>query len=515
MEPLILVFDCGTQSIRAMLFDKKGNLVAKKKINYQAYYSREKNYAEQDMDVYIENICKASLELKKEFPNEWENIAGVTVTTMRDTTIFVDKDYKLLRPVLVWLDKRFARDDYPFPVSRTILYKLVKMYDVAKTQRSIMKTNWIRENEKDIWEKTYKIAFISAYFNYFFTGKFVDSTANTAGHLPFDFKNKKWLTKKSMNYYVYNTPPELMVDLKEPGTVIGSITKEASEKTGIKQGIPFILGGGDKCCESIGTGCLDEKSAALSFGTAATVEINTKKYVEPQKFMPAYVSLRPGYYCPELQVYRGYWLITWFKEQFAQIEVEEAKKLNIPAEDLLDKMLSRVPPGSDGLILQPYWSPDLKIPEAKGSIIGFSDVHTRAHIYRAIIEGIGYALKEGMENIEKKLPHKVERITVSGGGSQSNSICQITADMFGLPVYRVQTYETSGLGVAMLAFVSIGEFSDLEEAVKNMVKYTDEFKPNKQATKIYNELFNRVYKNLYKSLRGLYFELKDIISLPY
>ena len=87
--------------------------------------------------------------------------------------------------------------------------------------------------------------------------------------------------------------------------------------------------------------------------------------------------------------------------------------------------------------------------------------------------------------------------------------------MFGLPVYRVQTYETSGLGVAMLAFVSIGEFSDLEEAVKNMVKYTDEFKPNKQATKIYNELFNRVYKNLYKSLRGLYFELKDIISLPY
>ena len=147
MEPLILVFDCGTQSIRAMLFDKKGNLVAKKKINYQAYYSREKNYAEQDMDVYIENICKASLELKKEFPNEWENIAGVTVTTMRDTTIFVDKDYKLLRPVLVWLDKRFARNDYPFPLSRTVLYKLVKMYDVAKTQRSIMSKNSKKYNE--------------------------------------------------------------------------------------------------------------------------------------------------------------------------------------------------------------------------------------------------------------------------------------------------------------------------------------------------------------------------------
>lgn len=109
------------------------------------------------------------------------------------------------------------------------------------------------------------------------------------------------------------------------------------------------------------------------------------------------------------------------------------------------------------------------MPVAKGAVIGFSDVHTRIHIYRAIIEGINFALMDGLKLLEKQSGHKFLEIYVGGGGAQSDEICQITADMFGLPVIRTQTFEVSGIGSAIAAFVGMGEFTDYEEAVGSMV----------------------------------------------
>ena len=147
----------------------------------------------------------------------------------------------------------------------------------------------------------------------------------------------------------------------------------------------------------------------------------------------------------EVQIYRGYWMLSWFSKNFCSELIDEAKIQEMAVEELLNKELSKIPPGSDGLVLQPYWGPGLRRPLAKGGIIGFSDVHTRAHLYRAIIEGIAYALKEGLEGIEKSQKHKVKELRISGGGSQSDAICQITADVFNLPVSRVQTFETTSL----------------------------------------------------------------------
>ena len=154
------------------------------------------------------------------------------------------------------------------------------------------------------------------------------------------------------------------------------------------------------------------------------------------------------------------------------------------------------------------------MPEAKGSLIGFGDVHTRAHIYRAIIEGINYALLDGMERIEKKSKVKVERVMVSGGGSQSDAICQITADMFNKTVMRGQTYESSGLGAAINGFVGLKVFDSYEEAVKNMVHYTSIFKPDEKNTEIYDKLYRKVYTKIYRKLEGLYKEIKEITNYP-
>ena len=234
----------------------------------------------------------------------------------------------------------------------------------------------------------------------------------------------------------------------------------------------MIAAGSDKGCETLGVGCRDLSCASMSFGTTATVQITSQRYLEPLQFMPAYPASIPGYYNPEIEIFRGYWMISWFKKEFGVREMIEAEARRVSPETVLDEKLADVPPGSQGLVLQPFWSPGLKMPEAKGAVIGFGDVHTRVHIYRAIIEGINYALIEGLENIEKKSKVKVKRIAVSGGGSQSNAICQITADMFNRTVVRGQTYETSGLGAAINGFVGLKVFSSYEEAINNMVHYT-------------------------------------------
>ena len=283
-------------------------------------------------------------------------------------------------------------------------------------------------------------------------------------------------------------------------------------ETGIKEGTPLIATGSDKGCETLGSGVLSENAASLSFGTTATIQFATKRYVEPEVFLPAYPGVVKEYYNPEVQIYRGFWMISWFKQEFAQREVVEAKKLGIAPEIILNKMLAEVPPGSEGLILQPFWDPMLKNPEARGSIIGFTSDHTIKHIYRAIIEGIGYALYQGMKTVEKRMKTTIEYLTVSGGGSQSDEICQITADLFGLPVKRIQTYEACGLGSSMVGFVTLGIYKDYHEAINNMVKYVKVFEPDPKNHEIYQEIYHEVYSKIYKKLKPLYSKMKTMIK---
>jgi sugar (pentulose or hexulose) kinase len=185
-------------------------------------------------------------------------------------------------------------------------------------------------------------------------------------------------------------------------------------------------------------------------------------------------------------------------------------------EVLFDELVQAVPPGSQGLILQPYWSPGLKLPgpEAKGAIIGFGDVHTRAHMYRAILEGLAYALREGAERMSKRTHVPITEIRVAGGGSQSAAAMQITADIFGLPVSRPHLYEASGLGAAIDAAVGLKLHPDFETAVREMTHAGQAFEPNPQNHRIYDELYQKVYCQLYDRLKPLYYEIRDITGYP-
>src|SRR5262249_24727064 len=158
------------------------------------------------------------------------------------------------------------------------------------------------------------------------------------------------------------------------------------------------------------------------------------------------------------------------------------------------------------LMLQPFWSPGVKIPtqEAKGAILGFGDVHTRAHVYRSILEGIAYALREGKELTERRSGTPIRELRVSGGGSRSDVASQLTADIFGLPAVRAHTSETSGLGAAIDAAVGLELHPDFETAVHRMTRIGRSFAPNTDAHELYEQLYTRVYKSMYRRLQPLY-----------
>ena len=183
-------------------------------------------------------------------------------------------------------------------------------------------------------------------------------------------------------------------------------------------------------------------------------------------------------------------------------------------EALFDELVNSVPAGAMGLMLQPYWSPGLRMPEAKGAIVGFGDVHTRAHLYRAILEGLAYALREGKERIEKRGGATIRELRVCGGGSQSDAALQLTSDIFGLPASRPHVYEASGLGAAIDGAVGLKLHPDFETAVRAMTRTARTFEPDPANRELYDALYTRVYTKLYDRLKPLYEAIRDITGYP-
>jgi sugar (pentulose or hexulose) kinase len=224
----------------------------------------------------------------------------------------------------------------------------------------------------------------------------------------------------------------------------------------------------------------------------------------------------PGAWSLEVQVFRGYWLVEWFKREFGGAEVARAEALGVAPEALFDDLVRTTEPGAMGLVIQPTWTPGVRIPgrEAKGAMIGFGDVHTRAHVYRAILEGLAFALREGGERAAARAKTPLRELRISGGGAQSPAAVALTADVFGLPVGRPHTHETSGLGAAIDAAVGLGIHPTFEAAIGEMTRVTETIDPDPERHRIYDELFRRVYRRMYDRLKPLYEEIMAITGYP-
>ncbi len=513
-DEVLLAIDNGTQSVRALLFDLRGNLLAKARVPIQAYLSEQPGWAEQRPDYFWDALCQACQQLWQSTDIPRAAIKGVALTTQRATVINVDRDGRPLRPAIIWLDQRRAEGIKPVGGAWALAFRAARLSGTVVYFQAEAEANWIATHQPEIMARTHKFLLLSGYLTYRLTGRFVDSVGSQVGYIPFDYKRLDWARGYDWKWQAVAINRSQLPELVPPAGRLGEVTREAAEATGIPAGLPVIAAAADKACEVIGSGCLDPHIGCLSFGTTATINTTHRRYIEVIPLVPPYPAAVPGAYSLEIQVYRGYWMVSWFKNEFGLREILLAEEQGVEPEELFDDLVRSVPPGSMGLTVQPYWSPGVRFPgpEARGAIVGFNDVHTRAHVYRAILEGLAYALREGKERTEKRSGVPVTELRVSGGGSQSDAALQLTADVFGLPTARPHTYETSGLGAAIDAAVGLGLHRDFDAAIRSMTRIGQVFEPDSANQAVYDALYNQVYKQMYLRLQPLYKRLQTLTT---
>jgi sugar (pentulose or hexulose) kinase len=513
---LLLAIDNGTQSVRALVFDLEGHLLAKERVPIEIYVSDAPGLSELPLEPAWGLLCQATRALVANHPDLIPRLAGAALTTQRGTTVNLDREGRPLRHAITWLDQRRTEGLPPVGGLWGLAFRLTGMTDTVAYLQAEAEANWIRTHQPDIWAATEHYAYFSGYLIYKLTGRWVDSVAAQVGYQPFDYKHMRWSSSWDWKWQAVPMPRRILPTLLPPGARLGEITPAAAADTGLPVGLPLIAAASDKACEVLGAGCLEPHIGCLSYGTSATINTIHRRYHELIPLIPPYGAAVPGAYSLEVQIFRGFWMVSWFKEEFGQLEQWLAAEQGVEPESLFDKLLEAVPPGSQGLLLQPYWSPGLKSPgpEARGAIIGFGDVHTRAHLYRAILEGLAYALREGAERTARRTGIRVEQLRVAGGGSQSDAAMQLTADVFNRPTSRPHLYETSGLGAAIDAAVGLGLHPSFDAAITAMTRLRDTFEPNPTAARIYDELYRQVYRRMYPRLRPLYQEIRRITQPP-
>ena len=515
--PRLLAIDVGTQSARAIVFDAQGRLLAKAQTVFEpTYVSPHPGWAEQDPEIYWNGVVQSCQKLWQTGDVRPAEITGISLTTQRATMICVDGAGKVLRPATVWLDQRLCTEPPDMGPLWNSLFKLAGAADLIHHMQTQAEANWYAQNEPAMWKDTGKFLFLSGWLTHRLIDDYADSVGCQVGYVPFDYKHLRWAKPGDFKWKALAIKPEQLPRLAQPGNKLGELSKSAAAQLGLPSGLPLIAAAADKACEVLGCGVLEPDVAQLSFGTTATINTTQARYVEVQRLLPPYPAAVPGAYNTEIQIFRGFWMVSWFKREFAHREQSLAAASGQPVEELFDDLIRSAPPGAMGLTLQPYWSPGVRDPgpEAKGAIIGFGDVHTRAHLYRAMIEGLVYGLRAGKEQIERRIKKSIRVLRVAGGGSQSDCAMQITADVFGLAAERPEIYETSALGAAMNCAVGLGVQPDYPTAVREMCRVGRRFEPEPASRKIYDALYREVYQQMYPQLKPLYQRIRAITGYP-
>jgi xylulokinase len=304
--------------------------------------------------------------------------------------------------------------------------------------------------------------------------------------------------------------PDKFVELVPPGSVIGELHGRAAEQTGLPAGLPLIAGAGDGQSAGLGANITRPGQAYLNLGTAMVSGAHSEHYVASKAFRTL-CSPIAGAFVPEEVLGGGTFTVSWFCENFGP----DIDHLHLPlsAEEVLEAAASKLPPGSLGLMLVPYWNavmPPYWDTAATGITVGWTGAHRREHFYRAILEGIAYEHRLAMDGVAEATGEPLNEFILMGGGSRSPLWCQIVADVNGKPVAQASTSEATNLGAGILAAAAVGWYASVREAADAMTSVGRRFQPDEKTHALYDRLYREVYRGLFPALQPYIDRLTEI-----
>ncbi len=510
-----IVIDAGTQNIKALVFDENGNEIHGESAPVNPYFSLQPDFSEFDARAFLQITQDVTRSAVRNSGVPESDLAALAITSHRSTIVPVDEDGSPIRPAITWLDERKTEGlKLPGGPATALAFKVARMEERLKEYQRRSKFNWLKRHEPENYARTFRFLTVSSHIFHSLTGEFKDCSSMIVGLFPIDLKRLQWHPWKVV-YEIFGVERERLPELVSPVDIAGTVSDEGAHRFGVPRGLPVIIGAGDKQSELLGAGVTAGGIATISYGTAAVIELLSGKYVtHPKMDFFTWGAAMPAHWALEGFVGRGYWMVSWFRSEFGKREEDEALRLGIEPEAVLDRQTGDIPPGSMGLMLQPYWHPRENDHLSKGAIIGFSGEHTRKHVYRAIIEGIGYELRRLGELIARHSGSAITELRIGGGGSRSDEIMQITADIFGLPAMRMHTSNLSALGAAIDAAVALGIHKGFPQAVERMVRVQSAFQPAHANAAVYDRLFREVYIKMYDALSPLHRTIADITNYP-
>ena len=508
----VLAIDCGSQSVRALVFDAAGETLARAHVALDAYRSPQPDRKEIDVEAVWAALSEACQALWRERPELKCSLRAMAVTTQRGTLVPLDGSGRALAPAISWLDRRRADRVPPLPPLWRALFGAARVADVVRHLQREAEVNWWAEHEPAMLARADKVMLLSGFLNWRLTARCSDAVAAQVAYLPFDYRRQTWCKPSDWRWNAVAVLPRQCPDLVPSMQPLGTVDAEAARETGIPQGLTVVAAGADKACEALAASRLAPGAACVSTGTSVSIAVETDRYVEALPFAPAYPAVDPGRYCSEIQTACGFWMVRWFLDEFGHAEREAATRQGVPPEAMFDALAASVGAGAAGLMLQPHWSPGVRHPatDARGSVIGFGPEHGRAHLARAILEGQAHAMREGRDLLARATRRSIDKLIVVGAASRSDLVTQIMADVIGMPAMRLHTAEAASLGAAIAAAVGGGLHGDAGTAAAAMARPGRVFEPQAADSALYDRLHRTVYRPLYGRLAPLYASLARI-----
>lgn len=482
--------DLGTSGIKGVVFDNKGNVISSHLEEYDII-SPKNGYAEENPNIWLD---KTILVLKKMAELDIKNdIKGIGISGQMHGLVLLDKDDNVLRNSIIWCDNRTDKEKQYLENTLGNDYLKGITGNVAMAPFTLCKLLWVKNNEPKIFDRIDKAMLPKDYINYMLTKNFTTEYSDASGMQMLDIKNREF-SKELLDKL--NIDINILPKLIKSYEVVGYLTEEIQQLTGL--GNVFVVGGaGDQACGALGNGIIKSTDASIVLGSSGVVyspidELFISQYGEIQTFI---TTESDRYHVMGVTNGCGTSL-KWLRDNITNISY-----------DAMMLLAEEANVGSNGVIYLPYLMGErtpILDSKATGLFVGIRNNTEKKDIIRAVIEGVGYSIKDCFNLI----PGKTAKVLISGGGAKSRLYREIIASMIDKEVVQIKQDEGPALGAAILAMVGNNEYKSLEHAVDKIIKIDNVTKPNKAWVKYYNEKY-KIYKEIYKANKNIYSMMEE------
>lgn len=499
MKKYLLAHDLGTSGNKATLFSTDGRLIDAITYLYDTKYYNS-NWAEQSASDWWKAVCESTKEIvKKVDPQE---IASVSFSGQMMGCLCIDKNGEPLRNAIIWADQRAQKEksDLESKIDLNRFYRITGHR--LSPSYGLQKFMWIKNNEEEIYQNTYKVLNAKDYIVYKMTGKIFTDYTDAVGMTALDINTMQWSDEiVGLAGIDGDKLPRLAASTYSPG----GVTKEASLQTGLPEGVPVVMGGGDGLCAALGAGVVDEGITYSYIGSSAWIGMGATKPIFDEKMRTFnWVHLIPGMVtpCGTMQTAGGCY--SWIKNELCLDEVKTARVMGVDPYELINREVEGSVPGANGILFLPYflgersprWNPD-----AKGAFVGIKMESKREDLLRSVLEGITLNLNIILDVFKEH--KKIEEILVIGGGARGKIWRQIMADIYNVRINKpVMLEEATSMGAAVVGGVGAGVFKDFT-AINNFITIEDVHYPNEKAAKVYDHQ-KMLFEECYQVLKPFY-----------